>query len=111
MKKRLSRDLHLHLKFIHFDAIERGEKLEEYRGLHWLKHLTNRHYDRVFLWRGYEPGRFLVRPWRGFVRKVITHPEFDNVPTEVLAIALTPVAADRGDEFSIATAETFVCNF
>lgn len=79
------KDLHLHLKFEYFDAIERGEKTEEYRGLHWLDKLKGKRFGRVILWRGYTR-KWIARKWVGFERKTITHKHFGNVPAEVLAI-------------------------
>lgn len=79
-------NLHLHLRFGYFDAIERGEKTEEYRRAdYWLKRLENREFGAIVLWRGYTK-TFMVIPYLGYTRKTITHPHFGCNPTEVLAI-------------------------
>jgi hypothetical protein len=85
-------DLVLPLKRQYFEQIKRGEKLEEYRlcSTYWQKRLEGREYDRVILTLGYpakdDSERFLVRPWRGFIRRLITHPHFGSEPVEVYAI-------------------------
>jgi hypothetical protein len=84
-----SSNLVLHLKYEYYDAIERGEKKFEYRGLHWVSKLENRQYEKVVLWRGFQAGRFMLRRWKGVKKEVITHPHFGNVPTEVYAIDVT----------------------
>lgn len=76
----------------YFDQIKAGTKPEEYRlaTAFWSKRLVNRQYDRIILTRGYPPkgdqDRRLERPWRGYVRKTITHPHFGPEPVEVFAI-------------------------
>lgn len=80
-------NLVLHLKFEYYDQIERGEKLEEYRlASKWEKRIVGKNFDNVVLWRGYQSGKFMVLPWRGYTRKTITHPHFGNGPVDVFAI-------------------------
>lgn len=84
--------LHLSLKREYFEAIRDGHKLEEYRLCtpHWRKRLEGREYEQVVLTLGYPSrnnhARRLVRAWRGFVVKTITHPHFGPSPVQVYAI-------------------------
>lgn len=86
------RTLHLTLKGEYFNAIKAGTKTEEYRLVkpHWRKRLEGRTYDRIELAWGYpakdDQSRRLVRAWRGFTVKTITHPHFGPDPVEVFAI-------------------------
>lgn len=84
-------DLHLNLKGEYFHQIRSGVKLFEYRlAEKWLKRLEGKTFDRIFIKWGYpkvgDQERIVVRPWRGFVREIITHPHFGNLPVDVLAI-------------------------
>lgn len=82
----------LPLKKIWFDQIASGEKIEEFRLVtdHWRKRLEGRRYDDIELTLGYprkdDASRRLKRPWRGFSRKMITHPHFGSEEVEVYAI-------------------------
>lgn len=84
--------LTLPLKREYFDAIRAGTKAEEYRLCtpHWRKRLEGREYDQIVLTLGYparaDHARRIVRPWRGFTIKTITHPHFGAQPVEVFAI-------------------------
>lgn len=84
--------LHLPLKAEYFNAIAAGTKPEEYRLCtpYWRKRLEGRVYDSIALTLGYPPAgdaaRRLVRPWRGYTVKTITHPHFGAEPVEVFAI-------------------------
>lgn len=84
--------LTLPLKAEYFDAIRDGTKTEEYRLVtpFWTKRLEGRSYDKIVLTKGYprliDFDRRIERPWRGFVRKTITHPHFGPEPVEVFAI-------------------------
>ena len=86
------RTLHLSLKREYFEAIRDGRKLEEFRLCtpHWRKRLEGQHYDQIVLTLGYparnDHARRLVRPWRGYTIKTITHPHFGREPVEVFAI-------------------------
>lgn len=86
--------LTLHLKREYFDQIVAGEKTEEYRLItpYWIKRLDGRQYERVVLLKGYPSAHDLskrvVRHWRGYTRKIITHPHFGPGPVEVFAIRL-----------------------
>jgi len=100
--------LHLALKAEYFDAIRDGTKLEEYRlaNDYWTRRLYvngyrtvgPRTFSGIILTKGYpkagDTERTLERPWRGFVRKMITHPHFGPNPVEVFAIDVA--LASRG---------------
>lgn len=85
-------DLILPLKGEYFDAIKAGAKAEEYRlcTLYWRKRIEGRRYENVILTRGYpkrdDKERRLVRAWKGWTMRVITHPHFGNKPTSVYVI-------------------------
>lgn len=87
--------LHLPLKAEYFHAIRDGVKAEEYRLCtpYWRTRLEGRVYNSIALTLGYPPaddaGRRLVRPWRGYTVKTITHPHFGPDPVEVFAIRVT----------------------
>lgn len=91
------RTLFLALKAEYFDAIQRGEKTEEYRLCtpYWQRRLASPFglYDRIMLTKGYPPSddtsRRIAMPWRGYTVKTITHPHFGRKPVEVYAIRLT----------------------
>lgn len=92
-------DLNLPLRREYFEQIRDGEKTEEYR-LHneyWRKRLyedsdqgNRKEFDRIVLTLGYpsrdDHERRLIRPWRGFTVKTITHPHFGPDPVQVYAI-------------------------
>lgn len=86
------RVLTIPLKGVYFDQIEAGEKHEEYRKVtdYWRKRLEGREYDRIVLTRGYpkadDHSRRLVKPWRGYIVRTITHPHFGPDPVRVYAI-------------------------
>lgn len=93
-------DLVLPLKGEYFNAIKDGSKPEEYReaNAYWTRRLIDKAgnpktFDDVVLTLGYpgrdDDSRRLRRPWRGFVRKTITHPHFGGFPVEVFAIDVT----------------------
>jgi hypothetical protein len=93
--KQHSRTLVLPLKREYFEAIRDGSKTEEYRlcTQYWAKRLAAvaaGHYDDIVLTLGYpardDHTRRLVRPWRGYTIKTITHPHFGPEPVEVYAI-------------------------
>lgn len=83
--------LHLPLKREYFEAIKAGTKTEEYRlcTQYWSMRLI-RPYDQIVLTLGYpardDHARRIVRPWRGYTIKTITHPHFGPEPVEVFAI-------------------------
>lgn len=87
-------DLVLHLKRVYFEEIQAGTKTEEYRKVteHWTKRIEGRTYDRVVLLLGYpsagDESKRIVRPWKGYTRKIITHEHFGPDPVEVFAIRL-----------------------
>lgn len=88
------RTLTLPLKAIYFHQIKSGEKTEEYRLCtpYWQRRLYSPFgsYDRIVLTLGYpkreDADRRIVRPWRGFTTKTITHPHFGPTPVTVYAI-------------------------
>lgn len=87
------RVLHLHLKHEYYDAIERGEKREEYRlASTWLPRLQGREYDEIWLYRAYPKrgtGGILKRSWAGYTLQERQHPHFGPKPVQVLAIDVT----------------------
>ena len=90
--------LTLPLKGEFFDAIKNGTKLEEYRLCteFWERRIEEKKIDRIVLTRGYpkrgDESRRMVRPWRGYTIKEITHPHFGDDPVRVYAIVV------NGDE-------------
>jgi len=88
------RTLTLPLKGQYFDQIAGLIKEFEYRLVtpYWSNLLENREYDQIILTRGYpkktDQSRRLIRPWRGFERKIITHEHFGRLPVEVYAITV-----------------------
>lgn len=90
--------LTLAVKEKYFNEIQSGEKTEEYRlfKVHWRKRLTDledgapKHFDRIVITLGYPKAgdtlRTIIRPWRGFEIKIITHPLFGKLPVKVFAI-------------------------
>ena len=85
-------DLQIALKGEYFDAIQRGEKTEEYRLVtpYWTARLSGRDYDNLILTRGYpkrgDDSRRMDFEFRRPVIKTITHPHFGDKPVEVFAI-------------------------
>ncbi|GKS85826.1 RNA-binding protein [Acidovorax sp. SUPP1855] len=87
-------DLVLPLKKVYFHQIKNGEKTEEYRLCtpYWNKRLADNfnQFDRIVLTLGYpardDHDRRLIRPWRGYTIKTITHPHFGPDPVRVYAI-------------------------
>jgi len=90
--------LQLAVKGEYFDAMKRGEKLEEYRLVnpYWSKRLIGaltglpRAFDRLIITKGYpnrnDESRRIDIPYRGFEIKTITHPHFGPLPVQVFAI-------------------------
>lgn len=89
-------DLILPLKREYFEAIRDGSKPEEFRlcNNYWRRRLAGKEFARIVLTLGYparhDEARRLVRPWRGFTIKTITHPHFGPEPVEVFAIQVQP---------------------
>ncbi len=89
-------DLILPLKHEYFLAILCNRKAEEYRLVtnYWRTRLEGKTFDRVVLTLGYPArdnhARRLIRPWRGYTIKTITHPHFGPNPVEVYAIKVAP---------------------
>ena len=92
--------LTLPLKREYFEAIRDGTKTEEYRlcTQYWQKRLYSPFgsYDQVVLTLGYparhDHDRRLVRAWRGYTVKTITHPHFGADPVQVFAIDVSEAA-------------------
>lgn len=90
-------DLILPLKREYFEAIRDGIKTEEYRLCtpYWQRRMAKSiTFDRLILTLGYpkadDESRRIVRPWRGFTNKTITHPHFGPEPVQVYAIDVRP---------------------
>lgn len=87
--------LNLHLKAEYFDAIQSGEKTEEYRAItpYWEARLNNPNLIEIKLLKGYpakqDHARQITLPYRGYRIKTISHPQFGNFPQCVFAIKLT----------------------
>jgi hypothetical protein len=93
----MSGTLTLNLKAEYFEAIRLGEKTEEYRlyNKFWRTRIEGAFRDqREFQWikicLGYPKAddheKILMRPWRGYKVKWITHPLFGPKPVAVFAI-------------------------
>ncbi len=81
-------DLHLHVTFEHFDAIQSGEKHFEYRLFEkWRDKLEKKQYENVVIWKGYTSEK-ITFPWHGYVVREITHKHFGAEPVKVFAIRL-----------------------
>ena len=84
--------LTLPLKREYFDAIKSGDKSLEFRlcNKYWRKRIEGKVFDKIVLTLGYpkrdDESRRIERPWRGFIRIKITHPEFGKHPRTVFAI-------------------------
>ena len=87
------RILTLNVKKEYFDAIKDGTKKEEYRLVkpYWIKRLA-KDYDEVHILCGYprkdDIAKRLIFPYRGWIRKEITHRHFGREPVKVFAIRL-----------------------
>ena len=96
----MPRTLTIPVNGVYFDQIREGTKLEEYRlrTVHWESRIEGKDFDAVVLTRGYPKGggvegeTRLTRQWRGFERKVITHPHFGESPVSVFAIDVSTPA-------------------
>lgn len=96
--------LQLALKAEYFDAIRDGHKVEEFRLCtpYWDKRLMGNEFDKIVLTKGYpsrdDASRRIEKPYRGFVRKTITHPHFGPDAVEVYAInvAASPLPSQEG---------------
>ena len=98
-------DLKLALKSEYFDAIQSGDKIEEYRLVndYWKKRLVGRHYDSLILTKGYprkdDSARIMEFEYRRPTIKTITHPHFGDDPVEVFAI---PVGIEAPSDLDMA---------
>jgi len=93
--------LYLAVKREYFEAIQSGEKVEEFRLTtdFWKKRISGKLYDFVEITLGYpkrEDKSCRMRfKWNGYKIKTIIHPHFDNKPNEVFAICLRNNTHDR----------------
>ena len=84
----------LNLKREYFEAIQRGEKKEEYRiyNDYWKRRLIGREYENIEFRLGYpkrgDHARSIVRQYTGYTIKTITHRHFGCEPVEVFAIKI-----------------------
>lgn len=82
----------LPLKAEYFLAIKSGVKREEYRlrNDYWSKRLEGKSFDIIELTLGYpaaeDSQRRMIRLWKGYIVRNITHPLFGPDPVEVYAI-------------------------
>jgi len=82
----------LPVKGEYFDAIRDGTKLEEYRlyNSYWRRRLEGRWFSVVEMTKGYpkseDTERRILRAWKGYRTRTITHPHFGPDPVEVFAI-------------------------
>jgi hypothetical protein len=89
-------NLILPLKRCYFEQIRDGVKPEEYRLMtpFWRKRLEGKTFEQIILTLGYpkadDEERRLIKPWRGYVVKQITHPHFGPEPVNVFAIRVAP---------------------
>ena len=87
------RILTLNVNAEYFDAIKDGVKTEEYRLVkpYWQKRLEQS-FDEVHILCGYprkdDISKRLVFPYRGWIRKEITHKHFGSDSVNVFAIQL-----------------------
>ena len=90
-------DLILPVKRIYFEQMRDGTKPDEFRlaNDYWRRRLVGRNYDRVIVTLGYpsrdDEARRLVRPWRGYEQRTITHELFGPHAVEVFAIHINEV--------------------
>lgn len=93
---RTSSILTLHVKKKYFDMIKSGEKKEEYRLFndYWINRITFNARDlfKIKICCGYprsdELDKIISFPYRGYMVKEITNPEFGGKPATVFAIKL-----------------------
>ena len=93
--------LQLAVKGEYFEAMKRGEKVEEYRldNPYWRKRLIDaltgmpREFDRLIITKGYpnrnDESRRIDVLYRGYEIKTITHPHFGPAPVTVFAIKVS----------------------
>lgn len=94
------RDLTIPVKGVYFDQIAAGTKTHEFRlqTSFWTKRLEGNAYRYVVMTRGYpkdggvEGVTRLTRVWRGFDRRTIKHPHFEDDPVAVFAIDVSEAA-------------------
>lgn len=79
----------------YFDAMKRGDKVEEYRLVnpYWGNRIFGRDYDRLIITRGYPKRDDLSCridiPYDGYEIKTIRHKHFGSEPVKVFAIKVT----------------------
>lgn len=85
----------LPVKRVYFEQIRDCSKSEEFRLTtpYWTRRIEGRTYDKVEITLGYpaagDKSRRIVRPWRGYSIKTITHPHFGQSPVRVFAIKVS----------------------
>ena len=88
------RTLYLSVKKKYFDQIKANTKKEEFRVIkpYWIKRLQGVDYDFIEIMCGYpkkgDTSKRINRPYKGYVKKIVEHPEWNNKPTPVFAIFL-----------------------
>lgn len=84
--------LTLHLKREYFEQIELGKQEFEFRPktAYWSKHLIDKKYKTIRLVCGYpkrgEQVREIIVRYRGWLPKIVKHPQFGDKPVHVFAI-------------------------
>jgi len=79
----------------YFHQIKDRSKPEEFRldNDFWNKRITGKEFKKVCITLGYpkkdDVDKRVVREWKGYVKKEITHKHFDNKPEMVFAIDMT----------------------
>ena len=86
--------LRLAVRREYFEDAAVGVKRYEFRlrSVYWRKRLEGKDFSEIVYTLGYpkkgDMSRTIVRPWRGYEIRIITHPEFGPDPVEVFAIRL-----------------------
>lgn len=86
------------LKGEYLNAIEKGEKKEEYRRINdfWKKKIIGRHYDKIIFQKGYRKDKRIEVEYLGFTIKTIQHKHFGENPVQVFALLLGNVLFSPG---------------
>lgn len=90
----------------YFEQISAGEKLEEYRKVtpYWITRIQGREFSAITLTSGYpkrdDNTRRMICAWRGYTKKVITHPHFGDKPVMVLAIDVSDIVMPANRAFA-----------
>ena len=87
------------IKKKYFDAIECGEKKEEYRLItkRWVKLLVGRKYQTIIFQNGYRKASTKIEvEYLGYEKKIIIHEFFGNKETAVFAIKIGKIISKGG---------------